>query len=51
MRTDLSISYKFKSPFGCENWHFNASLSIPPFDSVSFHAPEKVKNAFLAITL
>ncbi len=51
MKTDLSISSKFKSPFNCENWHFNVSISIPPFDSVSFHAPEKVENVFLAITL
>ncbi len=48
MRTDLSIFCKFKSPFSCENRRFNAWLSIPPFDSVSFHALEK---AFLTITL
>jgi hypothetical protein len=38
-------------PTFSENWRFNASLFIPPFDSVSFHAPEKGENAYLAITL
>jgi hypothetical protein len=47
MGTGLGISYKFKSPFTCENLHFDFSLFAPPFDSPSFLSLEKIENALL----
>jgi hypothetical protein len=46
MGTGLGISYKFKSPFTCENSCFNFTLFAPPFDSPSFRSLEKVGNSF-----
>ncbi len=49
--THLGFSYKFKSPFTCENWHSNLSFFLAsPSNSPSFCALEKNENAFLPTT-
>ncbi len=50
MGISLGISYKFKSPFTCENLRFNFPLFAPPFDSPSFYSLAKVENALLLTT-
>jgi hypothetical protein len=49
MGIGLGISYKFKSPFTCENL-CQLSTFASPFDSPSFHSLEKVENALLLTT-
>jgi hypothetical protein len=51
MGIELQISCKSKSPSTCENWCFNFSLFVTPYDSTPFYVLGNAKNAFLETTL